>query len=173
VAAGLAGGFLEPLESTSIYLIQQAITYLVEFFPDRSFDPVGVDEYNRMMDLEFERVRDFLVLHYHATERDDAPLWNYVRTMPIPDSLAYKMELFRNRGHVVKYKDGMFLETSWHAVYLGQRVTPDRYDPLVDNLETDEVRRQVREIRGLVQKAADAMPTHQAFIERHCAAIAA
>jgi tryptophan halogenase len=173
VAVGLAGGFLEPLESTSIYLIQQAITFLAALFPDRSFNQDDIDEYNRMIDLEFERVRDFLVLHYHATERDDTPLWNYVRTMSIPDSLAYKMEMFRDRGHVVKYKDGMFLEASWQSVYLGQRVVPEHYDPFVDNLPDEDLKRFAHSVRGLVNKAVDSMPTHAAFLAKYCPAISA
>ncbi len=164
VAIGLAGGFLEPLESTSIYLIQQAITTLLDFFPDSNFDPIDVDEYNRVIDLEFERVRDFLILHYHATSRDDAPLWNYVRNMSIPDSLTYKINMFRERGHVVKYKDGMFLEPSWHAVYIGQRITPERYDPMVDVFDINEVRKEAHVIRDMVGKAAEAMPTHTQFL---------
>lgn len=166
VSIGLACGFIEPLESTSIYLTQQGITALLELFPDRHFDPVGIAEFNRIMNLEYERVRDFVALHYHATERDDAPMWNYVRNMPIPDSLAYKMRLWRERGHVVNYSVGMFLEPSWHAVYVGQRVVPKRYDPRVDNLDTDELRRGMAKIREAVAKAAAAMPTHQSFLDR-------
>jgi tryptophan 7-halogenase len=173
VAMGLAGGFLEPLESTSIYLIQAAITNLLDLFPTRGFDEADIDEFNRVMALEYERVRDFIVLHYHATERDDAPLWNHVRTMAIPDSLQYKMDVFRDHGHVVKYKDGMFLETSWHAVYLGQRIVPRHYDPLVDTLKTDDVRRYVDEVRALVHRGVAAMPSHGSFIARHCGIAAA
>jgi len=170
VAMGLAGGFLEPLESTSIYLIQAAVTNLLELFPERGFEPDDIEEFNRVMELEYERVRDFLVLHYHATERDDAPLWNHVRTMTIPDSLAYKMALFRESGHVVKYRQGMFLDTSWHAVYLGQRVVPTHYYPLVDTYATDDVRRYVSEVKSIIDKGVDIMPTHQAFLERYCQA---
>jgi tryptophan halogenase len=166
VAIGLAGGFLEPLESTSIYLIQAAITNLIELFPDRSFSQDDIDEFNRVMDLEYERVRDFLILHYHATERTDAPLWNYVRTMPVPASLEYKMKLFRDRGHVVKYKDGMFLDRSWQAVYLGQGVVPRRSDPLIEALDTDEIRRYVRTTKEAVRRAAEAMPMHDAWLAR-------
>jgi tryptophan halogenase len=166
---GLSGGFVEPLESTSIYLIQAALTHLIEQFPDRDFDALNIDEYNRVMDIEFERVRDFIVLHYHATERDDTPLWNYVRTMPIPDSLAYKMELFRERGVVVNYKLGLFLEPSWIAVYLGQRVLPRRYDPLADMVSLEEVRREASVTRSAVQQAADRLPGHADFIARYTA----
>ncbi|HKE96076.1 MAG TPA: tryptophan halogenase family protein [Povalibacter sp.] len=170
VAIGLAGGFLEPLESTSIHLVQLAITYLLEMFPDRSFDPAGIDEYNRIMDVEYERIRDFIILHYHATERDDSPLWNYCRTMPIPESLSYKMNLFRDRGYIVKYKEGFFLEPSWLAVYLGQRIVPRRYDPLADNMDLDAVRKALGSVRRTVRQAAEALPSHGDFIRKYCRA---
>jgi tryptophan halogenase len=170
VAIGLSSGFLEPLESSSIYLIQQAISSLLDLFPTRDFDKTDIDEFNRVIALEYERVRDFIVLHYHATERDDSPFWNYMRTMAIPDSLQYKMDVFRDRGHVVKYKQGMFLETSWHAVYLGQRVIPRRYDPLVDTLDTENVRRYVDEVRMLVHRGVGVLPQHKAFLEKYGAA---
>jgi tryptophan halogenase len=170
VAIGLSGGFVEPLESTSIYLIQAAITNLIEFFPDRDFDPVNTDEYNRIMDIEMERVRDFIVLHYHATERDDAPLWNYVRTMPIPDSLRYKLELFRERGVVVKYRHGLFLEPSWVAVYVGQRIVPKRYDPRADVLPLEQLRAACAALRTSIQAEAGNLPTHADYIARHCSA---
>ncbi len=169
VAIGLAGGFVEPLESTSIYLIQAAITHLLELFPDSNFDPVVLDEYNRIMDVEFERVRDFIVLHYHATERDDTPLWNYVRTMSIPDSLAYKMELFRERGVVVNYKLGLFYEPSWVAVYVGQRIVPKRYDPLLEYRPMEELQRHADVTRAAVRAGAQSLPTQAEFIARYCA----
>lgn len=167
VAVGLSGGFVEPLESTSIYLIQAAITHLIELFPDRHFDAVNLNEYNRVMDIEFERVRDFIVLHYHATERDDTPLWNYVRNMPIPDSLAHKMELFRERGVVVNYKLGLFYEPSWVAVYLGQRILPKRFDPLLDDTPLEDLRAHLRAVRGAVSAAAQSMPTQAEFIKSY------
>jgi tryptophan halogenase len=170
VAFGLSSGFLEPLESTSIYLVQAGITALMEVFPDRSFNPDDIAEFNRVVDLEYERVRDFLILHYHATERDDAPLWNYVRTMPIPDSLAYKLELFRRRGYILKYKDGIFLDRSWQALYIGQHIMPERHDPLIDRFDADEIRRYARDMKESVEKAAAGMPTHQEWLERYCAA---
>lgn len=168
VAIGLAGGFLEPLESTSIHLIQLAITYLLEMFPDTGFDPATRDEYNRIMQVEFERVRDFLILHYHATERDDSPFWNHCRTMHIPESLEYKMNAFRERGWVVKYKEGFFLEPSWIAVYLGQRIVPERYDPRVDRLDSEKIKRELHAIRKNVRQAATATPRHAEFIKHYC-----
>lgn len=167
VAVGLSGGFVEPLESTSIYLIQAAITHLIELFPDRNFDPLNIAEYNRVMDIEFERVRDFIVLHYHATERDDTPLWNYVRTMPVPESLAYKMELFRERGVVVNYRLGLFYEPSWVAVYVGQRILPKRFDPLLDDIPLEEVRRHAAAVRAAVRAGAESLPTQEEYIARH------
>src|SRR5690606_1829575 len=147
VAIGLSSGFLEPLESTSIYLIQIGITQLIDYLTEDTFDPRVVDAYNRWMEMEYDRVRDFLILHYHAIERDDAPIWNYCRNMSIPDSLAHRLEVFRHRGRLITYKDGLFLEPSWLAVYFGQRVMPRAYDPLVDALDPAEVDRRLELMR--------------------------
>jgi tryptophan 7-halogenase len=166
VAIGLSAGFLEPLESTSIHLIQLAIGRLLDFFPDTGWDPVLATEYNRLMDLEYERVRDFLILHYHATERDDTPFWNYVRTMPIPDSLAQKMDIFRERGVVVNYRDGMFLDASWIAVYLGQRILPLHSDPIGLSLNEAGLAAQLDIIRHDCDRAALTLPLHADFIRQ-------
>ena len=168
VAIGLSSGFLEPLESTSIYLIQAGITALAELLPTRDMREADIGEFNRVMDLEYERVRDFLILHYHATERDDTPFWDYVRTMPIPDSLAYKMELFRKTGTVVQYKDGLFLHPSWIAVYLGQRVVPERYDPRADGVSEVDLARMLSEMKSMISGAVDALPTHEDFLRQYC-----
>ncbi|WP_031553933.1 tryptophan halogenase family protein [Parvularcula oceani] len=173
VALGLSAGFLEPLESTSIYLIQAGITTLVELFPEGPVDPLDAAEFDRVMALEYERVRDFLVLHYFATERDDSPFWDRVRTMAIPDSLSHKMELFRRRGSVVQYKDGLFLEPSWLAVYLGQRVVPEGHDPLADRMPLDKAERYLAELRSQIRRTVDALPRHEDFLKRHCPAAAA
>jgi tryptophan halogenase len=166
VAIGLSAGFLEPLESTSIHLIQLAIGRLLDFFPDRNWDPMGETEFNRLMDLEYERVRDFLVLHYHATERDDSPFWNYVRMMPIPDSLAQKIAAFRERGLVVNYRDGMFLDASWIAVYLGQRVVPQNPDPLSLRFEDSQIANQLARLKCDLADAAASLPIHGDFIRK-------
>ena len=166
VAIGLSAGFLEPLESTSIHLIQLAIGRLLDFFPDQNWDPMLASEYNRLMDLEYERVRDFLILHYHATQRDDTPFWNYVRNMPIPDSLAHKMETFRERGVVVNYRDGMFLDASWIAVYLGQRVLPEHVDPRSYVMDDDALAAKLAMIARDSQHAVSSLPAHADFIQR-------
>lgn len=173
VAIGLSSGFLEPLESTSIHLIQLAIGYLLDLFPDRGFDPMNEVEFNRIMALEYERIRDFLVLHYHATERDDSEFWNYLRTMRIPDSLAYRMELFRERGVVVQTREGMFLEPSWLAVYFGQNVMPRSYDPCSERVPPKILADHLETIRGEYAEAVETLPTHRAFLRRLDAAAGA
>jgi tryptophan halogenase len=168
VGVGLASGFLEPLESTSIYLIQQAITFLVELFPESRVSPVDRDEFNRLIDLEYDRIRDFLILHYHATTRSDSPFWDYVRTMRVPDSLAEKIELFRRRGRVVKYREGVFLDASWIAVYVGQGIVPEGYDPRAELPPLEQVARQAETVRARIRAAAEAMPDHVAHIAAYC-----
>jgi tryptophan halogenase len=168
VAVGLSSGFLEPLESTSIYLIQAAITALLELFPKREISPVDRDEFNRLIDIEYDRIRDFLILHYHATERDDSDYWDYVRTMDVPDTLAEKLELFRRRGRVVKYREGVFLDASWIAVYIGQRVLPKGHDMAADNPPIEAVARGMAELQESIRATAARMPDHIDHIERYC-----
>lgn len=170
VAIGLSGGFLEPLESTAIYLIQTAVTQLVELFPESRFCDAERDEFNRIIDNEFLRVRDFLILHYHATERDDSDFWNHVRTMVIPDSLAEKIQLFKARGRVARYHQGLFLEPSWLAVYLGQRILPDAYDQRVDLAPANELRMHLLQTRDEISRAADSIADHAEFLKGYCAA---
>lgn len=168
IAIGLSSGFLEPLESTSIYLIQLAIMKLVEFFPYADMEAANTDEFNRDMATEYERIRDFLILHYHATERDDSAFWNYCRTMEIPHSLTYKMDLFREQGHVERYKRGMFLEPSWVAVYMGQGILPKTYHPLVDALDSTQLQQHLRSMRDAIVAGVRAMPSHAESIKRYC-----
>ena len=168
VAVGLASGFLEPLESTSIYLIQQAITYLIELFPERTISPVDRNEFNRLIDMEYDRIRDFLILHYHATERSGMPFWDYVRTMEIPDTLAGKLELFRRRGRVVKYREGVFLDASWIAVYLGQGVIPEGHDARADLPPVETVAQGMRKLHAEIRSTVERMPDHREHLNRYC-----
>lgn len=168
VAIGLAGGFIEPLESTSIYLIQQGITELIALWPDLDFPPRAIDEFNRQTDLEYERIRDFIILHYCATERTDSELWNHVRTMVPPDSLRARMELWREGGVVQTYREGLFLHPSWVAVYLGQRQRPDRWHPLADRRSVDQLTPALARLRETVASAAARLPSQDSFIAGHC-----
>ncbi|RAK52163.1 tryptophan halogenase family protein [Phenylobacterium deserti] len=168
VAIGLSSGFLEPLESTSIYLIQAAIGHLISLFPDGSWDPVDETEFNRLMELELERVRDFLILHYRATQRPGA-FWDARRQMAIPDSLAYKLALFEERGAVVRYKDGLFQEPSWLAVYFGQHVSPTGFNPLSAGLPAEALRREFAGIEQAIRRQAEALQPHESYVAQLCA----
>ena len=166
VAIGLAAGFIEPLESTGIHLAQHGISRLMALFPDMAFGEAEREEFNRLNAVEYEQTRDFIILHYKATRRDDTPFWRRCRDMAIPDTLAHKIELFASKGRVMRGVESLFLETSWIAVMLGQGIIPQGHDPLVDALSTEETRRYVRHVRGVVDRTALAMPTHQEFIDR-------
>ncbi len=171
VAIGLSAGFLEPLESTSIYLIQEGITALLELFPDKYFRASDASEYNAKMNLYFERVRDFLLLHYIATERDDSPMWQYFRQMTLPDSLQEKLDAWNSRGHIIKYEFGAFLPPSWVAVMVGQGLLPARYDQRVDSMSDTELRATLAAMKTEVGIAAQNTSHHQAFLEQYGAAI--
>jgi tryptophan 7-halogenase len=170
LAIGLAAGFLEPLESTSIHLIQTGISKLLLSFPDTAFAQPDIDNYNRLVQLEYERVRDFVVLHYHATERDDTPLWRHVAAMDIPETLRWKMDQFRTRGRVFRYEDELFQDTSWIAVLLGQGVRPERPDPITEVLPLEATRQRLHQLKATIREGVERMPTHEAFIAAHCKA---
>lgn len=167
VAIGLSGGFLEPLESTSIDLIQSGITNLLALFPERQCAAADRDEYNRLMDLEFERVRDFLMLHYVATQRDDAALWRDMRNMEWPDSLRYKIDAFRRRGIVPEYTHGLFLPPSWLSVFIGQNIVPKAYDPRVDLMSAEELTANLERIRLAIVNAVAQTSQHTDFIKSY------
>ncbi|MBC6403322.1 MAG: tryptophan 7-halogenase [Hyphomonadaceae bacterium] len=172
VAIGLSAGFLEPLESTSIFLIQEGISKFISLFPNADFPPVVTEEYNRQLGLKFEQVRDFIILHYKATERDDSAFWNYCRNMAIPDRLTHKIELFREAGRVFRYEDELFSTSSWVAVMLGQGITPKTCDPIVSTLPRRQVDSSLISMRRAVTRAAETLPTHAQFIQKYCPAAA-
>lgn len=170
LALGLSAGFLEPLESTSIHLIQSGISRLMGVFPDRTFNPLDTDEYNRITIAEFEQVRDFIILHYCAMERTDSPLWRYCHTMEIPETLRYKIEQFRSSGRVVLYGDEVFTTANWAAVSIGQNIWPKRYDRLVDIHKVDDIKRHASQMRAGLLQMMQAMTSHRAFIDANCRA---
>jgi tryptophan halogenase len=170
VAIGLSSGFLEPLESTSIWLIQAAIMELIQSLPDRGFSKENIAEFNRNMALKFEQVRDFLIFHYKVTERDDSPFWQYCRNMSVPEGLEYRMKLFRKRGHVVYSPRELFIETNWLAVFMGQNLVPEAFDPRALCLDEQTTRQRLHQLKLMTRRTADSMPGHAATIARHCAA---
>jgi tryptophan 7-halogenase len=170
VALGLASGFMEPLESTSIYLIQSGIARLLNLLPDRDFSPVLIERYNAQAGFEFERIRDFLILHYFATERRDSSFWQYCSGMNIPEPLADTIRLFKDSGRFFRNAEEMFAITSWVQVMLGQHIEPRQYHPAVDLVAEQEIVGLADSVRKVIAACVEAMPTHAQFIARHCAA---
>jgi tryptophan halogenase len=150
------------------------VTYLIELFPQKQVSDADRDEWNRLMDIEYDRVRDFLILHYHSTTRDDSDFWNHVRTMAVPDSLHEKIELFTQTGRVARYVNGPFLEPSWLAVFLGQGIYPRHWDPRADAFDPRELSAAMDRLRAGIAATADKMPDHKEFIvERNADIVAA
>lgn len=171
ISIGLSAGFLEPLESTSLYLIQMGISRFISLFPTANISPVVRDEYNIQMQKEFDQVRDFIILHYVATERDDSPFWNYCRNMTIPDSLQRKISLFKEAGRVFRYDDELFSKPSWVAVCVGQNVLPKAVDPIVASLPPSQVKHSLNTMRTAMIQTAQKMPSHEMFLQQYGAAI--
>ena len=160
---------MEPLESTSIHLIQAAISKLLALFPDRDFDPMITDEYNRIAINEFERIRDFIILHYKLTERTDTELWRYCGAMSVPDTVEWKIAHFRRYGRLLARDADLFGPTSWLAVHVGQGNMPEATDPLLQYRDR-ESGSFLHKLEGALAAAGEQMPTHQAYIDRFCKA---
>ena len=169
IAIGLSSGFMEPLESTSLHLIQAGISKLLALFPDRDFDNQVIDEYNRVSVTEFERIRDFIILHYKLTQRDDSPMWRATAAMDVPDTLQLKLDHFRKYGRLLAREMDLFAPPSWLAVHIGQLNFPDSTDPLADYRGVNG-REWLAKLRSAMTAAAAQAPTHQQFIDRHCKA---
>ena len=170
VALGLASGFLEPLESTSIHLIQSGIQRLIDFFPDRGWSAVDRDEYNRQSRFDYERIRDFIILHYHLNQRTDAPYWIACANMAIPDTLRHKMDMYRSHGRVVRVDNELFSEVGWVQVFEGQNMPLDSYHPLVDTQSEEDIAEYLESVRDVIAKCVGVMPTHDEYIRKMCAA---
>ncbi|MFQ5348089.1 MAG: tryptophan halogenase family protein [Rhodothalassiaceae bacterium] len=169
LALGLAAGFMEPLESTSIHLIQSAVQRLIALFPDARFDPAVIAEYNRQTRREWEQVRDFLILHYHANGRDE-PFWRACAAMTIPEALRHKISLFASAGHLFRDGEELFTDVAWLQVLLGQGVEPQGYHPLADALDPDQLAEYLSHIETLISSRVATLPTHTEYVAQYCAA---
>jgi len=170
IAIGLSSGFIEPLESTSIHLIQRGIMWLLQMFPREGIRQSDIDEYNRQTNQEIEHIRDFIVLHYHVTRRADTPFWRSCRAMDIPDTLRHRLELFRETGRVFRISNELFAENSWIQVMLGQGIEPQQHHPVADLMGDQELSSFLEGIRTTVQQTVSQLPAHQAYVEQYCKA---
>ena len=170
VSLGLAAGFIEPLESTSISLIHRGLSYLMDFFPDRDFDPRKSAAANRRMEVELQNIRDFIILHYFANRRDDAPFWRDRRETEIPDTLAHKIDSFKACGHIVQYEAESFKPESWLTMYDGFGITPDAYDARVNDMKFDYALRAMSQMQTSIRAASDQALAHGDFIAKYCPA---
>ena len=161
---------MEPLESTSIHLIQRAIIRLIQMFPYSGIREPEINEFNKQMDSEIHNIRDFIVLHYHVTNRTDTRFWRHCRSMSIPDSLQHRIDLFKQTGQVFKVDSELFGENSWIQVMLGQGLVPEQYHPIVDEMSDAELRRFLQGAETAVTKLVGRLPEHQAFIDHYCKA---
>ncbi len=167
VAIGLASGFLEPLESTSIQLIMDGVGRLIQYFPDKHFKPHLAAEFNRRMAVQYESIRDFIALHYKLTGRRDSELWRYCAAMPIPDTLAHQIELFRSTGRVTIFDPEGFAEPSWVSLFLGLGLNPESYDPFVDHIDVQALLQHFVRLRQAITQTVGGMPDHGDYINRH------
>ncbi|WP_439509716.1 tryptophan halogenase family protein [Marinimicrobium koreense] len=165
VSLGLSSGFLEPLESTSLHLVQQGLTRLIKLFPRNGIQPSDIEEYNRQSQIEFEKIRDFIILHYHLNSKTDSPFWRMCREAPKPESLLRRIDLFAGSGRVFREQDELFSETAWEQVMIGQGITPKDYHPLVDNLEDHQLREFMNSWQRIVDKTVAQMPSHNHFLD--------
>ncbi|MDP5135781.1 tryptophan 7-halogenase [Rheinheimera baltica] len=168
VAIGLSAGFLEPLESTSLHLIQRGIMRLVSLFPDSSCEQEDIDEYNATTQLEYEQIRDFIVLHYHATTRDDSPYWQYCKHMAIPDSLQQKLALFKRHGHLRIDDKALFKQDSWLAVLLGQHIVPAKAAPVTQFKTELDLQRTLAAMQRHLADTASTLTGHEQYLMQHC-----
>ena len=170
VAVGLASGFLEPLESTSIHLIQSMVARLLFMLPGAGFSQATIDKFNALARYELEEIRDLLLLHYTATVRDDTPFWRHCRAIEKPDSLKQRWEMYEHSGNIIVAAADLFKEASWFAVYTGQGVQPRAYHPFADIPSDEELMRRFNLMAGDVQKRVQSFPSHDEYIRMHCAA---
>jgi len=168
IAIGLSSGFMEPLESTSIHLIQRSVLRLLRLMPYGDIHQADIDEFNEQAATDMDQIRDFLILHYHVTKRRDSAFWRYCSSMEIPDSLRHKIELFRETGRVFRKNEELFAENSWIQVMLGQGILPKTYHPIVDKMNDEELSQFLIRIKDHVRKTVDGLPSHDSYVQHFC-----
>lgn len=168
LALGFAAGFLEPLESTAIYLSAKGIETFISLFPDTSCSPALAQEYNRCMTSEYEHIRDFLVLHYALSNRSDTPFWQKIKTLDVPRTLLEKIALYQAQGRIYRNDADVFKPQSWHALFDGMGLIPEFYDPLIESADFNEVQNIFGQVRELMSKMANGLPRHADFLAKHC-----
>ncbi|MBE8718978.1 tryptophan halogenase family protein [Cellvibrio polysaccharolyticus] len=164
LALGLAAGFIEPLESTAIHLIARGMDFFLRYYPDKHCKPALIAEYNRRMRNDFEEVRDFVLLHYCTTQRDDSPFWQHCRNLPLPDSLQARMELFKASGAMREGLDELFRQHSWQSIFEGMGLRPDHYCARVDNSDFEQIRTTLTNARQAIAAMVNTLPSHDAFL---------
>lgn len=170
VAIGLASGFLEPLESTSIAMIQNGISHIHRFFPFAGMNDVEIAEVNRLNDLQYERIRDFIILHYHASARTDTPFWQHCQRIEIPDSLKHKIEVFKQRGHLISYDGEEFERNSWLSILTGMQINPASVESGAIDIPSEQLVKQMAQIKQAINQGVEFAGDHAAFIDKHCKA---
>jgi len=164
LSLGLSAGFMEPLESTSIHLVQSGLSRLMSMFPGTDFNQAEIDYYNMRTCNEYERIRDFLILHYKATNREETAFWKYLKHMEIPRKLQEKIDIYEEKGRIYREDNELFNETSWFAVMNGQNLESKRWHPIVDTLSIDEIKNRLADIHDTVKNSANIMPKHVDYI---------
>jgi len=167
ISIGLSSGFLEPLESTSIHLIQTAAIRLLKFFPHNGIKSAEVSEFNHQSKIEFENIRDFIILHYKLSSRDDSPFWRHCQRMDIPESLQRKISLFKESGKVFREQDDLFTEIAWQQVMIGQGLIPEDYHPMADTLSQEQIDELMASLKTIIGKTVSNLPSHQDFLDTH------
>ncbi|MCE9687224.1 tryptophan 7-halogenase [Shewanella sp. AS16] len=170
VALGLASGFLEPLESTSLHLVQSGIMRLLKLFPTAEFNQANIDEYNRQSKAEFEQVRDFIILHYRLNRHEASPFWQHCQTMDIPETLQHRIDLFRASGIVFRHQDELFSEAAWVQVMLGQGINPEQHHPLTDTITKQQLTQYCADLRHIYDSTANRLQRHEDYLAQHCQA---
>ena len=168
VAVGLSGGFMEPLESTAIHLIQRAVLRLIRMLPGGRISARDIAEFNDQQLTDMDQIRDFLILHYKVTNRRDSPFWRHCADLPLPDSLEQKIELFRETGRVFRRNEELFVENSWVQVMMGQGITPKSYHPIATKLSAGELDAFLSGQREAVARTVAGLPDHHSYIAHYC-----